>query len=114
LVADERNATNWPVAEVAGSLEGPLLGIFCDLLEMRVVVAARAAVLVKMKAITQSAILPIMGFLPKRHSLQWLFTTGAAVLTRHRQDYARMHGSRDRLAVQLDPQLPMLVRGFYY
>jgi hypothetical protein len=28
LVAEERNATNWPVAEVAGSLEGPLLGIF--------------------------------------------------------------------------------------
>src|SRR5262245_22415558 len=49
FVADERKATNCPVSDAAGSPELPLLGFFCDLLEIRVVGAARATLLLRIK-----------------------------------------------------------------
>jgi hypothetical protein len=60
LVAEERNATNCPVSEAAGAPDGPLLGFFCDPLEMRVVDAARAVVLLRMRSIAITAALLVM------------------------------------------------------
>jgi hypothetical protein len=49
LVAGERNATNWPLFEMDGSLEAPLLWFLADFPETRVVEPAITVLLVKKK-----------------------------------------------------------------